>query len=75
LKSACNRDPRWQQQGAWEVFEGNGVSPVFCGANGREDAISYACQRAGYAPTEIQIIDNEWKVVETILPEIVRGLI
>jgi hypothetical protein len=47
----------------------------FCGANGREDAISYARQRAGYAPTEIQVLDNHWSVVETISPETVRGLI
>jgi hypothetical protein len=49
--------------------------PVFCGAKGREDAISYARRRAGYAPTEIQVLDGEWSVVETISPEIVRGLI
>jgi hypothetical protein len=70
-----SRNPRWQKQGGWEVYEGDGVSPVFCGANGREDAISYARQRAGYAPTEIQVLDNDWNVVETISAEMVRGLI
>jgi hypothetical protein len=57
------------------VYEGDGVSPVFCGSNGREDALSYARQRAGYAPTEIQVLDNNWNVAETISPEAVRGLI
>jgi hypothetical protein len=38
----------------------------FCGANGREDAVSHARQRAGYAPTEIQVLDNDWNVAETI---------
>ena len=46
----------------------------FCGANGREDAVSHARQRAGYAPTEIQVLDNDWNVAETISPETVRGL-
>ena len=70
-----SRNPRWQKQGGWEVFEGEGVSPTFCGANGREDAMSYARQRARYAPTEIRVLDNDWNVVETISAEIVRGLI
>jgi hypothetical protein len=71
----AKRNPRWQKQAGWEVYEGDGVSPVFCWANGREDAISYARQRAGYAPTEIQVFDNDWNVVETISPETVRGVI
>src|SRR5215467_5129033 len=70
-----SRNPRWQKQGGWEVFEGEGVSHVFCGASGREDAISYARQRAGYAPTEILVLDNDWNVVETISLETVCGLI
>jgi hypothetical protein len=69
------RDSRWQKQGGWEVYETDGVSPVFCAATSREDALSYARQRAGYAPTEIQILNNDWNVVETISPETVRGLI
>jgi hypothetical protein len=48
-----SRNPRWQKQNGWEVYEGDVVSPVFCGDNGRESALSYAQQRAGYAPTEI----------------------
>jgi hypothetical protein len=47
-----SRDPCWSKQRGWEVFEAEGVSPVFCGENGREDALSYARQRAGYSPTE-----------------------
>jgi hypothetical protein len=70
-----SRDPRWQKRGGWEVYECEGVSPVFCGVTSREDALSYARQRAGYAPTEIHVLDNEWNVVETISPETVRGLI
>jgi hypothetical protein len=70
-----SRDPRWQKQGGWEVYEGEGVCPAFCGANSREDALSYARQRAGYAPTEIQVLDNHWNVLETISPELARGLI
>ena len=56
-----SRNPRRQKQGGWEVYEGEGVSPTFCGQNAREDAFSYAQQRAGYAP--IQVLNNEWNVV------------
>ena len=37
-----SRNPRWQKQGGWEVFEADGVSPVYCGPNAREQALSYA---------------------------------
>jgi hypothetical protein len=70
-----SRIPRWQKQGRWEVYEGDGVSPVYCGPNAREDALSCARQRAGYAPTEIRVLDAEWNVVEAILPQPVRGLV
>ena len=33
----------------WEVFKADGISPVFCGENGRQDALSYARQRVGSA--------------------------
>ena len=39
-----------QKQGGWEVYEGEGVCPVYCDETAREDALSYARQRAGYAP-------------------------
>ena len=70
-----SRNARWQKHGGWEVFEGDGVSPVYCGPNGREDALSYARQRAGYAPTEIRVLDNHWNVVETIAPGNTLGLV
>jgi hypothetical protein len=70
-----SRNPRWKKQGGWEVFEAEGVSPVNCGRNARDCALSYAHQRAGYAPTEICVLNAEWDVVETILPQTVRGLV
>ena len=51
------------------------MSPVYCGPNAREAAFSYARQRAGYAPTEIRLLDAEWNVVEVILPQTVCGLV
>ena len=75
IQVRLSRNPRWQKHGGWEVFEGDGVSPVFCGENGREDALSYARQRAGYAPTEIRILDDAWNVAQTIQPETARGLV
>ena len=53
-----SQNPRWQQ-GWWEVFEGDGLSPIYCGENGRKDVLSYAPQRADYAPTEIRVLDAE----------------
>jgi hypothetical protein len=51
------------------------MSPVYCGPNAREDALSYACERASYEPTEIRLLDAQWNVVEVILPQAVRGLV
>ena len=70
-----SRNPRWQKQEGREAFEGDDVSPVYCGPNARESALSYARQRSGYAPTEIEILDDIWNVAETIQPESVRGLV
>jgi hypothetical protein len=61
-----SRNPRWQEQGGWEVYEGNGVSPTFCGQNAREDVLSYAEQRAGYAPREIKVLDAKWNVTNVV---------
>ena len=52
-----SRNPRWQKQSGWEVFEAEGVSPVYCGDRARESALSYAAQRAGYGRAEIQATD------------------
>jgi len=70
-----SRNPRWQKQGGWEVHEGDGVCPVYCGATARERALSYARQRAGYSPTEIQALDAEWNVAEVLPPEDKRALV
>jgi hypothetical protein len=57
---------RWEKQGGWEVYEGEGVCPVYCGERAREDALSYARQRAGHAPTEIKVLDAKWNVTSVI---------
>ena len=57
------------------MFEAEGVSPVFCGEDGCESALSYARQRAGYGRTEIQVLDEAWNVVETIDKEDSRPLV
>jgi hypothetical protein len=46
IQGRPSRNPRWQKQGGWEVFEADGVSPVYCGDYGRQSALSYAHQRA-----------------------------
>jgi hypothetical protein len=28
-----SRNPRWKKHGGWEVFEAEGVSPVYCGTH------------------------------------------
>jgi len=70
-----SRNPRWQKQGGWEVFEADGVSPVYCGDRGRESALSYARQRAGYGRAEIQVLDVAGNVVETIGNKEARPLV
>jgi len=70
-----SRNPRWQKQRGWEAFEADGVSPVCCGERGRESALSYARQRAGYGRAEIQVLDEAWNVVETIGIEDARSLV
>jgi hypothetical protein len=70
-----SRNPRWQKQGGCVVFEAEGVSPVYCGQGGRELALSYARQSAGYGRTEIQVLDEAWNVVETIGNEEARPLV
>ena len=61
-----SRNPRWQKQSGWEVFEAEGVSPVYCGDDGRESALSYARQRAGYGRADIEVLDESWNVAEVI---------
>ena len=70
-----SQNPRWKKQGGWEVFEADGVSPVYCGPNGREQALSYARQRAGYGRAEIQVLDESGNVAERIGNEDSRPLV
>lgn len=70
-----SKHPRWQKQSGWEVFEGEGVCPVYCDESARESALSYARQRAGYGRCEIQLLDDAWKVVETIGNEDLRPVV
>lgn len=70
-----SRDPRWQKQGGWEAFEAAGVCPVYCDDGARESALSYAHQRAGYGHCEIQVLDGDWNVVDTLGNEGARPLV
>ena len=70
-----SRNPCWHKQGGWEVFEAEGVSPVYCGERGRESALSYARQRAAYGPCEIQLLDDEWNIAQIIGNEDSRPLV
>ena len=68
-----SRDPRWQKRGGWELFEAEGVSPVYLDERAHDSALSYARQRAGYGRCEIQVLDDAWNVVETIGNEEARA--
>jgi hypothetical protein len=70
-----SRNARWQKQSGWEVEEGDGVCCVYCDDHARESALSYARQRGGYGPCEIQVFDEAWNVVETIGNEDSRPLV
>ena len=70
-----SRNPRWQKKHGWEVFEAEGVQPVYCGETGRQNALDYAQQRAGYGRCDIQVLDESWNVVETIANEDLRPVV
>jgi len=70
-----SRNPRWQKQGGWEVFEADGVSPVYCGEGARESALSYASQCAVYGCAEIQVLAEIGNVADTISNEDSRPLV
>ena len=70
-----SRNPHWQKGGGWEVFEAEGVCPVYLDEHARESALSYAGQRAGYGRAEIQVLDDAWNVAETISNEDLRPLV
>jgi len=46
------------EKGGWEVFEAEGVCPVWCGENARQNALDYAQQRPGYGRCDIQVLDE-----------------
>ena len=70
-----SRNPRWQKQGGWEVFESEGVCPVWCGENARQNGLDYARQRMGYGRCDIQVLDESWNVVETITNEDLKPVV
>ena len=51
------------------------MSQVYCGESGRESALSYVRQRAGYGSAEIQVLDDAWNIAETIGNEDLRPLV
>jgi hypothetical protein len=64
-----SQNPRWRNQGGWEAFEAEGVSPVYCGPNARDQALFYARQRAGYGRAENRLMDESGNLAETISNE------
>ena len=75
IEVRLSRNPRWQKQGGWEVFEADRVNPVYCGENARDSALSYARQCAGYGRAEIQVLYEAWSVVEMIGNEEARPVV
>ena len=75
FRSRPSRNPRWQKQGGWEVFEAEGVCPVWCGENARQNALDYAQQRMGYGRCDIQVLDESWNVVEMITNEDLKPVV
>jgi len=70
-----SRNPHWQKKHGWEVFEAEGVQPVYCGETGRQDALDYARQRMDYGRCDVQVLDENWNVVETITNEDLKPLV
>jgi hypothetical protein len=61
--------------GGWEVFEADGVCPVYCNERAHESVLSYARQRGSYGRAEIQVLDDARNVVETTGNEDSRPLV
>jgi hypothetical protein len=57
------------------VFEAEGVCPVYCGENGRQNALEYAQQRAKSGLCDIQVLDQDWNAVETIAYEDLKPVV
>jgi hypothetical protein len=74
MQVRSSQNPRWRKQGGWEVFEAEGVCPGYGGPNAREQALSYARQRAGYDRAEIQVLEEAGNVAEMIGNEDLRPL-
>ena len=70
-----SRNLRWRKEGGWEVFEAERVWPVYCGENGRQNALDYAQQRARSGLCDIQVLDENWNVVETITNEDLKPVV
>lgn len=49
----------------WEIFERQGVEPLFIGRDGRRLAINYARQE--FSQGEIRVFNSAGEIVETIL--------
>ena len=75
IQVRLSRNPRWQKQGGWEVSEVEGVCPVWCGENARQNALDYVQQRAGYGRCDIQVLNQNWNVVETIANEDLKPIV
>jgi hypothetical protein len=53
-------------RGGWQCWEGDGVGPYWIGETAREQAISYATERAKMGKCEIRALDAEGKGIETL---------
>ena len=49
--------------------------PVLLWGHAKRICAKLRSARAGYSPTEIRVLDAEWKVAEVIEPEVKRGLV
>jgi len=50
------------------------VQPVYCDETGRQNALDYAQQRAHSGLCDIQALDENWNVLETITNEDLKPL-
>ena len=51
----------------WQCYEGPGVGPYWIGEHAKEDAISYARERAKFGRGEIRVLNHDGKL-QTIIP-------
>ena len=59
----------------WDVFETEGVCPVYCVENGRQNALDYAQQSMGYGRCDLQVLNERLERCREITNEDLKPVV